>query len=183
MRSIADDTSVTMSTLVSGSVRCIVYRQRTNPSGPTWYRSEVTQTTIGRNIPTNAYGSLMGDNSVPSEDTPALQDVLAALDDPDCRAILQETVEPMTATELIDICDIPKSTLYRKLELLSSASLVRERERINPGGGRTTHYVRSFDDVTISMDDEGAFAVTVERSPQSTEQRLADIWSMMGDEL
>nr|WP_232833904.1 helix-turn-helix domain-containing protein [Saliphagus sp. LR7] len=118
-----------------------------------------------------------------SEDTPTLQDVLDALDDPECRAILRETVEPMTANELIDACDIPKSTLYRKLELLSSGSLVREQDTINPGGGRVTHYERSFDDVTISMDDTGEFSVSVERSPQSTDERLADIWSMMGDEV
>ena len=74
----------------------------------------------------------MGDNSVSSEDTPEVQDVLDALDDPACRAILQETIEPMTANELRGACDIPKSILYRKLELLSSASLVREQETINP---------------------------------------------------
>jgi predicted transcriptional regulator len=125
----------------------------------------------------------MGDNPVSSEDTPKLQDVLDALDDPACRAILQETIEPMTASELIDACDIPKSTLYRKLELLSSASLVRERDTINPGGGRVTHYERSFDDVMISMDDTGEFSVSVERPMQSTDKRLADIWSMMGDEV
>jgi predicted transcriptional regulator len=125
----------------------------------------------------------MGDNSASSEDTPALQDVLVALYDPECRAILSETVEPMTANELIDACDIPKSTLYRKLELLSSASLVQERETINPGGGRVTHYERSFDDVTVSMDDTGEFSVSVERPAQSTDERLADIWSKMGDEI
>ena len=125
----------------------------------------------------------MGDDSVPSEDRPPLQDVLDALDDPKCRAILRETVEPMTANELIDACDVPKSTLYRKLELLSSASLVRERDTINPGGGRVTYYERSFDDVTISMDDTGEFSVSVERPPKPTDERLADIWSMMGDEI
>ncbi|GAA0213538.1 helix-turn-helix domain-containing protein [Halobacterium noricense] len=118
-----------------------------------------------------------------SEDTPEVQDVLDALDDPACRAILQETIEPMTANELLDACDIPKSTLYRKLELLSSASLVREQETINPGGGRVTYYERSFEDVTISMDDTGTFSVSVDRPPKSTDERLADIWSMMGDEV
>lgn len=125
----------------------------------------------------------MGDDSVSSKDPPALQDVLEALDDPDCRAILRETVEPMTANELIEVCDIPKSTLYRKLELLSSATLVHEQDTINPGGGRVTRYERAFDDVTISMDKEGNLSVAVERPPQTTDKRLADIWSMMGDEL
>jgi predicted transcriptional regulator len=89
----------------------------------------------------------------------------------------------MTATELIDTCDIPKSTLYRKLELLSDASLVREQDTINPGGGRTTKYERDFDDVMISMDEDNDFSVTVERPPRNADERLANIWSKMGDEL
>lgn len=122
-------------------------------------------------------------DSASSEDSPSLQAVLDALDDADCRAILRETAEPMTATELIDTCDIPKSTLYRKLELLSQASLVHERDTINPGGGRTTKYERDFDDVTISMDEDDDFSVSVERPPRNADERLADIWSKMGDEL
>lgn len=47
-------------------------------------------------------------NPAVSEDAPSLQAVLDALDDADCRAILRETAEPMTATELIDACEIPR---------------------------------------------------------------------------
>ena len=122
-------------------------------------------------------------DSASSEDSPSLQAVLDALDDADCRAILRETAEPMTATELTKTCDIPKSTLYRKLELLSDASLVREQDTINPGGGRTTKYERDFDDVMISMGDDDDLSVTVERPPRNADERLADIWSKMGDEL
>ncbi|WP_262174574.1 winged helix-turn-helix domain-containing protein [Haloarcula laminariae] len=125
----------------------------------------------------------MGDNSGPSTDKPSFQAVFEALDDPDCRAILRETSNTMTANELIDACDIPRSTLYRKLDLLSSASLISERDKINPGGGRVTLYERDFDDVTISMSESGEFSVTVKRSEQTTDERLADIWSKMGDEI
>ena len=121
--------------------------------------------------------------SAPFGDTPSLQAVLRALDDADCRAILCETTEPMTANELIDACGIPKSTLYRKLDLLTTASLVREQVEINPNGGRITRYERDFEDVTISMDEEDNFSVTVERPPRRADERLADIWSKMGDEL
>ena len=125
----------------------------------------------------------MGDDSVTSEDTPELQDVLDALNDPDCRTILRKTAEPMTANELIDTCDISRSTLYRKLDLLSSASLVRERDTINPGGGRTTIYERDFEDVMISMHEDDTFSVAVERPHRSADERLSEIWSKMGDEL
>lgn len=47
----------------------------------------------------------------------------------------RETIERMTARELIEICDIPPSMVYRKLDLLSTASIVRERLEIHPEGG------------------------------------------------
>ncbi|WP_122089806.1 winged helix-turn-helix domain-containing protein [Halalkalicoccus subterraneus] len=121
-------------------------------------------------------------SSASSADSPSLQVILDALDDADCRTILRETAQPMTATELSTRCDIPQSTLYRKLELLSHASLVRERDTINPQGGRTTRYERDFDNVKISMESDD-FSVTVDRPSRKADERLADIWSQMGDEL
>ncbi|MFT4946465.1 MAG: putative transcriptional regulator [Natronomonas sp.] len=125
----------------------------------------------------------MGDSHASSDEKPTLQDVLDALDDPDCRSILRETIEPMTATELTNACDIPKSTLYRKLDLLSTASLVREQETVSPDGGRVTRYECTVEDVTVSIDDEGEFSVRIDRPSRETDERLADLWSMMGEEL
>jgi DNA-binding transcriptional ArsR family regulator len=125
----------------------------------------------------------MGDNPANNEDPSTLQAVLDALDDPECQTILRETAEPMTAKELIERCDIPKSTVYRKLDLLSTASLVRERIEIHPEGGRITRYQRDFTDVTISMDDDDQIDVEIRRPKRSADERLANIWSKMGDEL
>ena len=125
----------------------------------------------------------MGHNPTQSDREPLLQDVASALVDPDCRAILRETTEPMTAMELSKICDIPKSTLYRKLDLLSTASLVREVYVIHPEGGRTTSYERDFDDVTISVEENEKFSVKIKRPARDANERLADMWSKMGDEL
>ena len=116
-------------------------------------------------------------------ESPVLQDILDALDDPDCRSILNETDEPMTATELTDICDIPTSTVYRKLNLLRRASLVRELHEVGPEGGRISRYQRNMTDVTFSIDDGDEFSVVVERPPRGADERLADMWSKMGDEL
>jgi DNA-binding transcriptional ArsR family regulator len=120
---------------------------------------------------------------VTSEDLPPPETVLEALSDPDCQSILAETNEPMTANELEAACEIPQSTLYRKLELLGEASLVQERDTINPSGGRVTYYERAFTDVLLSMDENGDLSVAIEWAPQSAEKRLADIWSMMGEEV
>lgn len=125
----------------------------------------------------------MGETPASDENAPPLQAVLDALDDSDCQRILTETAAPMTAKELTETCDIPLSTVYRKLELLSAASLVRERIKIHPGGGRSTRYQRDFNDVTISIDDDGQLDVAISRPKRSADERLANIWSKMGDEL
>lgn len=125
----------------------------------------------------------MGDHSASDEDVPTLQVVLDALDDPACRTILTETTEPMTAKELTETCDIPTSTVYRKLELLSRASLLRERIEVNPDGGRITRYQRDFDGVTVSMEDDDRFDIAIDRPKRRVDERLANIWSKMGDEL
>lgn len=125
----------------------------------------------------------MVDDSASSTDDCAIQLVLDALEDPDCRSILRETAEPMTANQLAEVCEIPRSTLYRKLEHLSDASLLQEYDKINPEGGRTSYYQRDFDNVKITMDENDTFSVTVERSRHRTDERLQDIWSKMSDEV
>lgn len=80
--------------------------------------------------------------------------VLAALEDPDCRALLEATAdEALTAGELIERCGVPRSTTYRKLERLTEAGLLEESIRISPEGKHANEYRRTFDDVTISLDD------------------------------
>lgn len=124
----------------------------------------------------------MASDPAASGDSPSLRAILDVLDDPDCRAILRHTGEPMTAPQLLEAIDVSRSTLYRKLDRLSEASLLREDVTVNPGGGRTTHYRRHFEDVTISIDDD-RFAVDVERPGESAEDRLLSIWSDMGEQL
>lgn len=125
----------------------------------------------------------MGTEPAKNEDGPTLQDVLDALDDSDCRDILKNTDEPMTAKELAEHCKIPPSTVYRKLDLLSTASLVRELMHIDPERGRITRYQRDFNDVTISIGDGNQFDVAIDRRTLSADERLAEMWSEMGDEL
>ncbi|MFA9414956.1 helix-turn-helix domain-containing protein [Natrinema sp. HArc-T2] len=84
------------------------------------------------------------------------QAVLAALDDDACRAILEATAETaLTATELSEECDIPMSTAYRKVEMLTEAELVTEQVRINTSGKHATEYRKNFDDVLVSVADGG----------------------------
>lgn len=110
-------------------------------------------------------------------DPPDLQDVLDALDDPACHKILKQLDQPMTASELSEACGIPESTMYRKLDLLSDASLVEERIEIRSDGRHTTRYALNFDEVRIALDDDRAIDVAIKRRSQTPEERLSELWS------
>jgi len=116
-------------------------------------------------------------NPFAAEDAPELQDVLDALDDPDCRAFVRALEEPMTASELSEECDVPLSTTYRKLDLLTEASLLGERTEIRTDGQHTTRYAVEFDGVYVTLDEDRTFAVAIDRPERTPEQRLAEMWS------
>jgi DNA-binding transcriptional ArsR family regulator len=115
-------------------------------------------------------------------ETPQLQDVLDSLDDPACRSIIEQLDEPMTAGELTEACDIPLSTMYRKLDLLSEASLLEERIEIRTNSQNTTRYVLAFDEVRIGLDDDRSVEVAIKRRDRTPDQRLSDLWSEVSKE-
>lgn len=112
-----------------------------------------------------------------ADEAPDLQAVLDALDDPDCRAIVEHLHEPMTASELSETTDIPLSTIYRKLDLLSEASLLRELTEVRSDGHHTTRYDLDFEEVRLSLTDDRELAAAVSRPARSADERLANMWS------
>jgi predicted transcriptional regulator len=91
-----------------------------------------------------------------------IQYVLDALDDADCRAILEATSEDaLSANEVSDACDLPLSTTYRKLELLTDAGLLEERTRICTTGKHSGEYVRTVEDVVVSLGTGGEMGLEV----------------------
>jgi len=111
------------------------------------------------------------------EDAPDLQAVLDALDDPDCRAIVRALDEPMTADKISEVADVPLSTTYRKLDLLTEASLLEEGTEIRPDGQHASRYSVAFEEVIIGLAESREFDVEVTRRPRTADERLADLWS------
>jgi len=110
------------------------------------------------------------------DDPPDLQSVLDALDDADCRTIIEHLDEPMTATEVSEECDIPMSTTYRKLDLLTEASLLAEGTEIRPDGHHATRYQLDFETVEIGLTEEQELDVSVDRPARAADERLASLW-------
>lgn len=117
------------------------------------------------------------------DDPPALSDVLEALSDPDCRTIIESINEPMTAGELSEACEIPQSTTYRKLDLLSDATLLEEQTEIRTDGRHTTRYELAFEDVNVAVGENRSLELEITRPARTADERLADMWSEVQKEL
>lgn len=116
-----------------------------------------------------------------SEDAP-LQAVLDALNDIDCRTIIRHLEEPMTAKAIAEATDVPLSTTYRKLELLSEAGLVAEGTQLREDGHHASRYELDFESVIIGRTDD-ELEVAVARAPERADERLASLWSEVREEL
>lgn len=96
-----------------------------------------------------------------------ITDLLDALDDADCRAVLEVTgEEPLSAKDIVDRCDIPSSTAYRKIDRLVEVGLLREGIRIRSSGKHASEYSRSIDHLELSIDDGGTEVRVVPRDEQ-----------------
>lgn len=113
---------------------------------------------------------------------PDFQSVLDALDDSDCRAIVEALREPMTAREISEATNIPQSTTYRKLDLLSEATVVTEETKLRQDGHHTTTYRVNFDEVRIFLNENWSLDIQIERPSRSPDERLADLWSEVQQE-
>ncbi|WP_256549428.1 winged helix-turn-helix domain-containing protein [Natrinema caseinilyticum] len=136
---------------------------------PTW--SSVTQTS-----------SETDQSDTRDAESPPVSVVLRSLEDEKCRAILTALREPKSAADLQTKCDLARSTVYRKLERLREASLVREYTEVRRDGPNATLYERDFTDISIGIDDDDEFTVSIDRRTKDAEDRMATFWSEMKKE-
>lgn len=92
----------------------------------------------------------------------SVQAVLESLEDADCRRILESTDDDaLSAKEVSEVCGLPLSTAYRKLERLTDVGLLGERTRIDPGGKHASEYRVLVDDVAVSLHPDAGLAVSI----------------------
>ena len=108
---------------------------------------------------------------------PDLDDLFGALDDDTCRTIIRHMEDPMTAREISEACDVPLSTTYRKLDLLSEASLVDELTEIRRDGQHTTRYALDFTEVRVLLDSDRSLVTEILRPERPPEERLSALWT------
>ncbi|WP_226042414.1 helix-turn-helix domain-containing protein [Natrinema sp. DC36] len=106
-----------------------------------------------------------------SDDVPAFERVIAALDDDSCREIIAVLEKPMTIPDIAEATDRPLSTTYRKLDALTEAGLVDETVGVRHGGHQRSRYVANLDRISIGLDDGNELYADIDRSTE------VSIWS------
>ncbi|WP_435061981.1 ArsR/SmtB family transcription factor [Halobaculum sp. EA56] len=88
--------------------------------------------------------------------------LLATLGDGDCRAVLRQLADgPQTAEELAEGCEIPSTTLYRKLDDLVASGLVAEGTKVSTGGRNASLYRHGVDGVEVDVGQADGLDVRV----------------------
>lgn len=84
-----------------------------------------------------------------------VQSYFDALEDPDCRAILDATSAGyLSVSEISAAISLPLSTTYRKLDQLTETGLLDEGLRIRQSGKHASEYTRAVEDVTVSLEED-----------------------------
>jgi len=117
-----------------------------------------------------------------TESPPPAPELCAVLEDADCREIIRHLEEPMTASELATSCEIPKSTLYRKLELLTETTLLKESTEIRRDGHHASTYAIGFTEIRLALESDRTLTATIERPARTADERLAELWSEVSRE-
>jgi len=88
--------------------------------------------------------------------------LLGALEDGDCRAILDATgEEALSASELSESCELPLSTTYRKVDMLTEAGLLEEQIRLCTSGKHTSEYALRVEDIHLSIGGENGLELEI----------------------
>ena len=97
-----------------------------------------------------------GDRSQEVDSDQRKRSILHIIGDEDCRRILDVSGEKaLSANEISDACDLPLSTAYRKLEILTGAGLLSEQPRIRKSGKHPSEYVRTVESIGITFQKNG----------------------------
>jgi len=107
---------------------------------------------------------------------PDLADLINLLDDEHVRSILTATsTEPLSAQELSDRCDVSASTIYRRVNRLKNADLLREQTRPRPDGHHDTVYVSTLTRFELTLED-GEMDWNIERRQRDIADELTRMW-------
>gem|GEM_PF-2167302 len=153
-----------------------------NPSGGSTDaphdQTRAAPNTHTRNVPNTSTWNAPHEGQVEDERASPAQ-ILNALADADSRRILTVTrTRPLSVADIVDSCNIPTATAYRKVNRLVDAGLLDEHIRIRPYGRNVCKYSLRVESIhaTLTGNDDPTVhvSVTTRASRQESEQPLTD---------
>ena len=90
--------------------------------------------------------------------------VFTALGDSTCRSVLRtlrDSAEPLTVQELSELAGVALTSTYRKLDRLTRAGLVEERDGLDPDGHRRSRYRPAVDRIDVKLGSADCPEVTL----------------------
>lgn len=106
--------------------------------------------------------------------SPSLGNVFDVLADERCRTIIAAVADAeLTAKEIAESCDIPLSTVYRKVDGLETAGLVDAFLRIDRFGNHCQVYSCSARELQVQIDPEDGFDLTLDAEPPAAADHVS----------
>lgn len=113
------------------------------------------------------------------------EEVFAVLDDEYARAILTATsLEPMSANELSDACDMSRSTVSRRVNQLLDHEFLVEQTRLDPeDGNHYSVYEARLEQVEVELRN-GGFDVGIELKERKEDpaDKFTRLWGEIRNE-
>jgi DNA-binding HxlR family transcriptional regulator len=116
---------------------------------------------------------------VPVSDDADLGTVAGLLADADTRTLLEAVAEePASPTELAELVDVSRKTVYRRLDQLHEAGLVSEHTRPRADGHHETVYTAALEGIHVELTDDGlTYRVETDEDPAD---ELTKLWGAFG---
>lgn len=109
---------------------------------------------------------------------PDLATVVGLLGDTGTRTIMEAVAAgARSPAELAELTDVSRQAVYRRLDRLQAAGLVRDRTRPRADGHHETVYAATLTELHLELTEEG-FAFTVETEPPEPDpaDELTRLW-------
>lgn len=64
-------------------------------------------------------------------------------------------IQPVSANQLAETLDVSPPTIYRRIDPLVEANLLKERQRVDPDGNQHKEYETVLEEVTVAIENDG----------------------------
>ena len=95
------------------------------------------------------------------------------------RILAAASVQPVSANELEQVCDVSLPTIYRRLEVLVRYDLLSEERIVNPEQGQSKRYSTDLKEINVEITD-GEISVNLELE-KDTVDKFGELFSDLGE--